>query len=145
LFDLLVLQSNIFTAIKPHIYFNMKMSSVYHPFFYRWRPSQSNCLYWSYVYYFFEFFKERIVFQLLYKRSNYNLWLLHKNLIKLLKQIHALYNITVKVYRVFPSNHKKPVSSRVFQFRKNDCRDSQRVVRPFTCTTGLICQVIVLH
>jgi len=40
---------------------------------------------------------------------------------------------------------KKPVFSRVFQFRRVNSGDSQEVVKPFAWTTGFSRQVIVLH
>jgi len=47
------------------------------------------------------------------------------------KCLNLLFKITVKVYRVFPSNRESSVFSRTLQFRKNYSGDSGTVVLPF--------------
>ena len=57
----------------------------------------------------------------------------------ILKSYHLFYTkriilqleIIVKVHGVFPSNYKKPVSSRVCQFHQAYVGDSKGVVTPF--------------
>jgi hypothetical protein len=46
-------------------------------------------------------------------------------------QIKQQLMIIVKVHGVFPSNYKKPASSRAFQFHQAYARDSGEVVTPF--------------